>query len=142
MFLFLTLGCRQSIDKTSEKKLTTTQVAFWRIDSLSIPKCKLCDELGMKLNILFGNEVSVGNKLIMTEKKLIHISINGDTLSTNNFHFLDKNLEIFGADWVDYAEILTLTNSKLILSKTQRIAYEQEKQHLDNNLIIYLTKQK
>jgi len=142
IFLFLTFGCGQTIEKTSENKLTTAQAAIWRIDSLDIPQCELCDELRMKLNMLFGNEVSVGDKLIMTEKKLIHVSMKGDTLATNNFRFLDKNLEIFGSDWFDYAEILSLNNSKLILSKTQRIAYKQGDEHIDKNLIIHLIKEK
>jgi hypothetical protein len=121
---------------------TFQKTTIWRIDSLDIPKCQMCDDMKMSLKKLFRHEVSIGGSLIMTEKKLLHLSFDGDTLSENNYSLDNEKLEIFGSDWVDYAEVEQLDDKRMTLVKTQRIVYESGTEPPPNDLIIYLKKEK
>ncbi|MFN6946313.1 MAG: hypothetical protein ACK4ND_15295, partial [Cytophagaceae bacterium] len=87
-------------------KNNKADINIWKVDSLDVPNCKMCEDAKMSLKKLFGNEVNVGDKLVLAGDKLFYISNAGDTLNKSNYSITDESLEIYGSDWVDMAEII------------------------------------
>ena len=143
LIIFLLFGCSETSKKVNRaKSIKSDSHSIWIVDSLKIPICELCDQARLKTNILFSDEVEVGNKIILNGAKLIHVSKAKDTLSINNFRLDSNSFEIFGSDWIDDASIISLNGDRLVLSKTQNVISDIEAQNFDNTLIIYLNKEK
>ena len=140
ILLLSAVACAPRREGPIDSIYQSAETQSWRVDSLNIPVCKLCDDLNMKLNKLFSKEIQLGDILRLHEGRLYHIDMNGDTMSQNKSMIHENHLEIYGSDWVDYADIVEHNDSALILKKAQRITYEVGSEPPPNDLVIYLTR--
>ena len=136
----MTFACGRKNVKSSKHELKQSEATVWRVDSLDIPDCKLCDEVFVKVNKLYGKEVNIGHRLELTDKRLLHINTTGDTIYQANYTMDQDYLTTYGSDWNSNANIIERTEKTLILKKPQKVINEEGGNRPENDLIIYLTR--
>ena len=135
IFFVVTSCTRKNIDSNNK------EIVF-SIDSLSIPKCELCDTLGMKRNILFFSEVNVNDRIALNKNVLYIITSQNDTLSRNGYSIRDTTISIHGGDWIDYATIVKRTNKSMVIKKTQKSVHRTDEEATPKYLLIYMSTRK
>jgi hypothetical protein len=134
------ISCSKNVKEVRDYNIVQHESGVWNVDSLAVPNCGTCE--GMDLNLLFGKQVNVNDKLVMTPEKLFHLTSIGDTLSINSYRIDNEIFEIFGSDWVSYATVVEKNEDEMKLISLQQVSYPIGQEPPSNELQIYLKKEK